>query len=123
MANLDVSDVLCDPDLVDTGLVCVRSTETLSAGGIASFTPTNQRFAGVVTSDQGKTLERQAAGERVEGSIRIITRFALQDGAAGQTADTVLWRGRTYTVAQVQDYSNFGRGFVQAKCDLLQITG
>ena len=29
MALLDVSDILCDPDFMDTGLVCERLTQTV----------------------------------------------------------------------------------------------
>lgn len=123
MARLDVSDVLLDPDFMDTGLVCERTVQTVGTNGIAVDTPTLTPFSGVVTNDSGDILERIAEGERTNGSITIHTTFVLIDGAAGYTADVVQWRGRRYTVSNVADYSNFGRGFVAASCDLIPLAG
>ncbi|WP_304002840.1 hypothetical protein [Methyloversatilis discipulorum] len=123
MALLDVSDILCDPDFMDTGLVCERLTQTIGANGRATNAPAQTSFAGVVTSDKGDLLMRIAEGERTVGSIIIHTRFALQDGRPGQTADVVIWQGRRFTVSAVQDWSHFGRGFVMANCDLLPLQG
>ncbi|WLW59827.1 hypothetical protein RA224_21665 [Achromobacter aegrifaciens] len=118
MALLDVSDVLLDPDFMDTGLVCNRMAQTIDADGIATNTATAQPFAAVVTSDKGDVLHRNADGSRIVGSITVHTIFRLSDGSAGQDADEIVWQGRTYTVVNVNDYSHFGRGFVCATCDL-----
>ena len=123
MARLDVSDVLLDPDFMDTGLVCERTAQTVGTNGIAVDTPTMTTFAGVVTNDSGDILQRIAEGERTKGSITIHTTFLLNDGSTGYTADVVQWRGRRYTVSNVSDYSNFGRGFVAATCDLIPLAG
>lgn len=123
MARLDVSDILADPDFMDTGLMCERIAQSVGADGMAVNTTKLYRFAGVVTSDSGDILERIASGERIKGSVTIHTRFQLSDGAAGQTADIVQWRGRRYTVSNVNDYSHFGRGFICASCDLIPFSG
>lgn len=123
MALLDVSEVLLDPDFLDTGLVCQRSAQTIGGNGRATNTTTSTPFAGVVTSDKGDLLERLAGGERKKGSITIHTRFALSAGGLDQSADIVTWRGRDYTVSNVNDYAHFGRGFYVATCDLLPLAG
>ncbi|WP_281659644.1 hypothetical protein [Microvirgula aerodenitrificans] len=123
MARLDVSDVLLDPDFMDRDLICQRSVQTVGDNGWAEVTTTETTFAGVVTSDSGDILERIASGERIKGSITIHTRFGLSDGAAGTTADVVVWQGRKYTVSNVNDYRHFGRGFVCATCDLMSLSG
>lgn len=123
MAQLDVTDILADPDFMDTGLECERLTQTITGDGLAVNTPTILPFSAVVTSDKGDMLVRLATGERAEGSITVHTRFALSDGSTGQTADIVRWRGRRYTVTLVNDYSHFGRGFVAATCDLIPLSG
>ncbi|KAF1069150.1 MAG: hypothetical protein GAK45_01171 [Pseudomonas citronellolis] len=124
MAQLDVTEILLDPDFMDTGLVCTRNTQVVGDNGRAVNTPTRTPFAGVVTSDKGDILERLAGGERKKGSITIHTLFRLTAGD-GETiiADTVTWQGRDYTVANVNDYSHFGRGFVAASCDLKPLAG
>ena len=123
MALLDVSDVICDPDFMDRGLVCERSAQAVGNDGLAINTKTNRPFSGVVTSDRGDVLTRGTTGERITGSIIIHTKFRLNDGSAGFTADIVQWQGRRYTVAKVNDYSHFGRGFVCATCDLIPLSG
>lgn len=123
MARLDVTEILTDPDFVDTNLVCERSTQAIGTDGIAVNSTKDLRFSGVVTSDQGDILERMPGVERIKGSINIHSRFILNDGAPNQTADVVRWRGRRYTVSNVNDYSHFGRGFMVATCDLIPISG
>ncbi|AOK00185.1 hypothetical protein [Burkholderia vietnamiensis] len=123
MAFLDVTEVLLDPDFMDTGLLCNRMTQTVDDHGRAQNTVASTPFAAVVTSDKGDILHRNADGSRIIGSITLHTMFRLMDGSAGYDADEVEWAGRTYTVVNVNDYSHFGRGFVCATCDLKPLSG
>ncbi len=122
MALLDVTGVLLDPAFADR-LVCERFRQVVGDNGIAVNTAQTLKLSGVVTSDNGDILERIATGERIKGSIIVHTRFILFDGTSGYTADIVQWRGRRYTVSNVNDYSHFGRGFIAASCDLIPLSG
>lgn len=123
MPFLDVSEVLSDPDFCTIGMTCTRTSQTVSEAGLGMNVPASIPFNGVVTSDKGAVLARLAAGERIEGSIIIHSRFRLRAGSQGYTADVVTWNGAQYTVTHVNDYSTFGRGFVAATCDLLPLGG
>lgn len=123
MPNLDVSSVLTDPMFADGSLRCIRQKQTVGDNGIAVSTTQTLPFVGVVTAASGTVLEREAEGSRVSGSINIITRFWLEDGKTALAADIVTWKGRRYTVADVQDYTSYGVGFIQATCELLPISG
>ncbi|HDV6327448.1 TPA: hypothetical protein RJR39_003541 [Burkholderia cenocepacia] len=125
MAFLDVTDVLLDPDFMDTGLLCNRMTQIVDERGRAANAVTALPFAAVVTSDLGDILTRLAEGSRITGSMTLHTSFRLRDGGPDGTADAdeVVWRGVTFTVSKVNDYSHFGRGFVCATCDLKPLTG
>lgn len=123
MPDLDVSEILTDPEFLDSTLVCVRSVQTVGTDGIAVLAQTKTAFAGVVTQDGGEVLRRIAAGERITGSIAVVTRFSLLAGSPTNTADVVQWGGNSYTVSQVSDYSRYGAGFVEAICDLVALTG
>jgi hypothetical protein len=123
MPNLDVTDLLTDPDFVDRTLLCNRGVQLVGADGLAQNTVTAIPFQGVVTSLRGSELERTPDGERITGSILIVTRFILIDGKHGLTADVIQWRGARYTVTDVNDYSSYGRGFVQAVCELKPLSG
>ncbi|MGA3827389.1 hypothetical protein [Pseudomonas chlororaphis] len=123
MAQLDVSEILLDPDFMDLGLICTRAMQTVGEDGRAITTDTDITFAGVVTSDKGDILERLAGAERKKGSITIHTIFKLTAGEGDTTADIVTWQGKRYTVSNINDYKHFGRGFVCATCDLLPLKG
>ncbi|MGN5479518.1 hypothetical protein ACTMU2_29270 [Cupriavidus basilensis] len=123
MALLDVTDVLMDPDFMDSGLECNRMTQTVDGRGRATNSSSTTLFSAVVTSDKGDILHRNADGSRIIGSITLHTPFRLSDGSAGLDADEIVWQGRTYTVVNVNDYSHFGRGFVCATCDLKPLSG
>ncbi|SEU36209.1 hypothetical protein SAMN03159335_05395 [Burkholderia cepacia] len=123
MAFLDVTEVLLDPDFMDTGLICNRMTQTVGTDGRATNAVTAIPIEAVVTSDRGDILHRNADGSRIIGSITLHTMFRVMDGSAGHDADEVVWAGRTYTVVNVNDYSHFGRGFVCATCDLKPLSG
>ena len=123
MANLDVTEILCDPDFMDQ-LVCIRYSQTVDIHGRAANASTSIPFYGVATSNQGDVLERIATGERIKGSITIHSMFLLRDGSGqGQTADEVQFNGQTYTVSNVNSYSHFGAGFTAANCDIKPVSG
>jgi hypothetical protein len=122
MPLLDVSEILLDPDFVDS-LVCARQTQTVDDNGIATDSATSTPFYGVVTNNSGDLLMRLAEGSRINGSITVHSRFLLQAGSDGQDADVVTWNGRQYTVTNVGDWSRFGIGFTAANCELIPLSG
>jgi galactose-6-phosphate isomerase len=131
MPLLDISELVSDPDFCELRLICSRMTQVIGENGLAVNTPVRIPFVGVVTQVSGAELERNAVGELITGTILVCTRFRLTDGKAGTTgppqtgttADIVQWGPRTYTVINVYNYSRFGRGVIEAVCDLLPLAG
>lgn len=123
MALLDVSEVLSDPDFMDSGLTCYRRTQAVGANGMATNAETPYTFSAVVTSASGFELNREPDGEFIKGLIAVHTAFRLQDGADGLTADEILWQGKRYTVEKIDNYAHFGRGFISAICALKPLAG
>ncbi len=116
MPFLDVASVLLDPDLADTFTV-LRRTQTISTGGIASTSPILTLPAiGVVAAATPDDLIRGDATQLMSKSITVDTIFALQGPAPGYQPDVVVWHGDNYVVTHIDDYSNFGAGFVHALC-------
>lgn len=123
MAELDVTDILMDPDFMDMGIRCVRVEQTVGNDGEPVNTETCRSFGGVVTSNSGDVLNRLPDGERISGNIIIHTPFRLTDGKDGRSADIVIWQGTRFVVSAVNSYSHFGRGFVAAICDIMPFAG
>ncbi len=122
MPLLDVTEVLTDPDFVDS-LVCSREAQTVGSDGVAVNTNTDSTFYGVVTAASGNNLVRTPEGAYTKGDIIIVTQFALRTGATGGAADEITWAGKRYTVTQVNDYSRYGAGFIWAVADIIPLAG
>jgi galactose-6-phosphate isomerase len=113
-----------DLDFVERRLVCLRMAQTVGSNGIAVNTPIPIPFIGIVTQVAGNDLRRGSDGEVITGSILVCTRLRLLDGKSGFSADVVVWGDtRQYTVVNVLPYSRYGRGFVEATCDLKPLAG
>lgn len=129
MPLLDVSEVLLDPDFMDTSLVCHRQIQTLDEDNFPTNTPQDFPFSGVVTVDRSLEAKRMAAGQNINGAILIVTQFRLTQGQAGTDAaarldaDIVTYSGRDYRVTFVDPYTRYGAGFVQAHCELVDFNG
>jgi len=129
MPFLDMSDVIMDPDFLDTSLVCHRQIQTLDADNFPTNTPQDFPFSGVVTVDRSLEAKRMAAGQNINGAILVVTQFRLTQGQAGTDAaprldaDIVTYSGRDYRVTFVDPYTRYGAGFVQAHCELVDFNG
>lgn len=129
MPQLDVTDVLLDPDFVDYSLVCHRQIQTMDEDNFPMNTAENVPFSGVVTVDRSLEARRMAAGQNIGGAILIVTQFRLTQGQpAGPDsprldADIVTYNGRNYRVTFVDPYTSYGAGFVQAHCELVEFDG
>ncbi len=118
MANLDVSDVLLDPDFMSRGLICTRIAVIVGDNGRPQKTETKHQFNAVVTTNSGMNMDRREDGTLIKGAINIHSRFALSAGDSESQADKVLWQGREYIVSQVLSNTHYGRGFIKAICEL-----
>ncbi|CND92620.1 Uncharacterised protein [Yersinia rohdei] len=123
MPNLDVTDVLFDPDFCDMSLVVKRNIQAVDADGFTTNTVTEKGFAGVVTVDRSLESRRMMSGNVIGGAILIVTVERLTQGQTGRDADIVTYQNRDYRVTFVDPYTAYGAGFVQAHCELLPFDG
>ncbi len=117
---LDVTDVLDDPDFLDTTLVLVRRVVAQQQDGTARGAGGPIPFAGVVLPDGGQELIQTPEGNQVQGDITIYTRTALTAGDANLDADVVHWNGATYRVIATKPWL-FGQTYMQAVCALTDL--
>ena len=118
MANLDVSDVLLDPDFMSRGLICTPIAVIVGDNGRPQKTDSKHKFNAVVTTNSGMNMDRREDGTLIKGAINIHSRFVLSAGDSESQADEVLWQGREYIVSQVLSNTHYGRGFIKAICEL-----
>ena len=72
-------------------------------------------------------LKRMPEAARMSGAITIHTTFRLTSGGLqpdGTTADAdiVTWQGRKWSVLSIDDWTQFGAGFVRASATMLSLT-
>ena len=120
MAEIDVTDLLTDPEFTSTFDV-TRNLESVNNAGFATITPTIYPGVVGVVLPAGLKLMRTYDASRMAGAITIYTQFTLLAGAGNNAADNIAYNGRAYTVTSVDDWSQFGNGFNVAICELLTV--
>ena len=124
MPDIDVSDVLLDPEMVGVpsfnptdGITVIRREEVVNQKGRKSSA--NTPFNNVVASVQPQADAPMIRGpdqQNLPGLIAVYTTFRLQGIAPGFLPDHVVWNGTTYVVNKVFNWNRFGAGFVMAEC-------
>lgn len=123
MAEIDVSDLLTDPDFVDTFDV-IRRKETVVPGGRPTFDTTIFKdVVGSVQPASGRMLRQLPDAARVEGAIEVYTTFELAEQTKTTTADGLIWAGQQYIVTRLDPWQNFGNGYTHAVCTLQRLVG
>lgn len=117
--GFDMSDVLLDPELVKT-IPVKRATETIGDNGRAQLVTQDFTVQGVIAPATEEQLERLAEGDRSSETIAIYTTTQLTGGNDTLAQDTVTWKGGTYKVKSVLDYTDFGFCEALAVSDTMQ---
>jgi hypothetical protein len=117
---INVSMALNSPMLADRFAV-IRRQQTIGNNGRAAFNATNiPAVSGVVYPSTRNDLERFPNFQVTGKTITVITRFALRSESethgADYAPDIVLWHGDNFLVSALEDWSNFGPGYVMAIC-------
>jgi len=119
MAQVDVSDILTDPDFLDLVTLIRRTPQAISDKGRASFTETSSQVYMSVQGMKAETLNREPNDAWLTDAIDVYYAGVLYGAAPGGYADVIVWRGKRYQVESVvENYSNYGAGWTHAVCRL-----
>lgn len=121
MPLVDVTELLSDPDFVEDFTV-VRSTRTMDQHGRVVDLPGQFSTYGSVQPTSGSTLMLLPEAERIGGFITVVTMFPLIALSDSTAPDRIIWHNKTYQVKMLNDWSEYGQGFVQAVCELINMT-
>lgn len=114
MADLDVSDLLLDPDFTEVFKV-LRQREVVGTNGRSTATVSAlPGIVGVITMASPNDLLRVPDEQHSDKNISVVTKFRLRGPSPGYQPDKIVWQGDTYIVHNVEPYTQFGSGFVQA---------
>lgn len=121
MALIDVSELLSDPDFVDDFAV-VRSTRTVGTDGRTVDVPGYYYTYGCVQPAKESQLRQLPEADRVGDFISVVTVFQLYALTDSTAPDIVQWNCRNYRVKVTRDWTNYGEGFNEALCELVELT-
>jgi hypothetical protein len=123
MPDLDVADVLLDPDFCEQ-ITVIRRVQAVSTSGAAFASNTqNLIITGVVTIGSMLALKRASDYELANNVITVHSQTRLQGPTANGYPDIVVWKGNKYVVKRQSDWSHYGQGFTAAECELQDTTG
>lgn len=110
MADLDVSDVLDDPDF-QSSFQIVRASASVSEQGRNVIVPSSpQTVFGVIQPAGAQDLARLPDVSMQRGALKIWTRFPLNVDAPGQQSDNLIIGSSAYTVTLCDPW-NYGSGY------------
>jgi galactose-6-phosphate isomerase len=116
MADLDVSFLLDDSLFVDEFQLFKRQASVNQDGEGIMPDGKAVNCTGSVQPASQRDIERLPEALRNHEAIRIYTREVLSADEQGRYADVVVWRGSRWQVKAVDDWSNYGDGYVKAIC-------
>jgi len=115
MAQVDVSELMHDPDFVDKMIVIERKT-TVNSKGENVLEECLIPSVGSVQPASGKTLFRLPEEFRVANVSSFWFQGSIIASAPGKYSSIIVFRGQRFQVQTVFDWTNFGAGWVEGTC-------
>jgi hypothetical protein len=121
MADVDVTDVLFDPDIAGTTFSVIRRQEVISQQGRKTTNDVRtDNVIGAIFPTGDNSLTRKEDFEASADTITVVTTFRLRgpskDGGNKFDADVVVWNSTNYVVSTLKPFTQYGPGFVEAEC-------
>ena len=115
MAQIDVTELLSDPDFVDAMQVITRYPSVSTLGEV-SFGMSVVNSVGCVQPADYKTVQKLPDSLQVEDVSSFWFKGAIIASAPGKYSSVIVFRGQRYQVQTVADYSNWGEGYSEGTC-------
>lgn len=125
MSFIDLTDVLLDPEIAGQTFTVIRRREVVneSGQGVPGTPPEIiKNVVGQISPVGDNSLLREVAFQTQGQTIQVITQYRLRGATAEPTTgaqfqpDLVFWRGDYFVVSTVNDFSQYGNGFIVAEC-------
>jgi hypothetical protein len=113
--RIDVSEVLLDPDFVDDVVHITRVSTTNGLGENVIQECRNNTF-GCVQPANGKTINRLPELFRVANLMSFWLQSKIVTSEPGKYSDLLVYRGQTFQVQNVFDWTSWGEGWCEGTC-------
>jgi hypothetical protein len=115
MAEVDVSEILTDPDLVDD-IILVNRIPSINNYGEQYLKETCTASVGNVQPASGKVLNRLPEALRVANMYNFFFKGEIIASAPGKYSAQLEFRGHKFNVVTVFDWTNYGQGYCEGLC-------
>jgi hypothetical protein len=115
MGQIEVSDILLDPDFVDQ-LVLIHRKPCVNEFGQNSLQETAYQTYGCVQPISGKTLQRLPDALRIANVKSFWIQGKIVSDGTCQYPDVIVSCGVRYAVQMVFDWTNWGAGWSEGTC-------
>ena len=117
MAELDVTEILSDPDLVDD-IIVIRSVRSVGMNGIVTDTPGTFFTFGSLQPTPASTLRMLPESVRINGFITVVSPFRFVPLTDTTAPDQVIWHNKTYRCRSCEDWTDWGLGMTISVLEL-----
>ncbi len=115
MALIDVSDLLVDPDFIDS-LTLIHRTFTISQYGENTLVETTINTVGSVQPASAKQIQRLPEALRTADVRSFFIKAEIQSDGASQYPDIISFQGFRYQIQSVAPWLNYGAGWNEGIC-------
>lgn len=115
MAQIDVSELMSDPDFVDPISVITR-VPYVNGKGEQTLTEKVLNSIGSVQPASYKTVQKLPDAMRVANMYQFWFKGEIIASEPGKYSSIVVFKGKRYQVMTVEDWTNFGAGYTAGVC-------
>lgn len=115
MSQIDISELLSDPDFVDE-VIQIKRQPGVNLRGRNNLIDKQIKTVGCVQPATGKTIFRLPEDMRVANVSEFYIKGVITATAPGKYSDQIVFKGVKYNVQTVFDWSNWGEGYTMGTC-------
>lgn len=115
MAQVNVTELLVDPDFIDA-ISLVTRIPTINSLGENTLGETCLVTVGSVQPASGRVIQRLPEALRVANISSFWFKGTIVASSPGKYASVLVFKGVRYQVQTVQDWTNWGEGWCEGTC-------
>jgi len=120
MADINISELLSDPDFLDTVTLITRGTTLVKGRNVLSDTPV-PNVSMVIQPASGSDLKKLPEGVRGSETISVWYRGELSSLRQNGYSDIIVWNTKRYEVMHVEPFGNWGNGYYKGIATLTKV--
>jgi hypothetical protein len=120
MAGIDVSELLSDPDFLDSVSLITRQSTLTGGRNVLSETIT-PNVSMVVQPASGSDLKKLPEGVRGSETISVWYKGELSSLRQNGYSDIIVWNTKRYEVMHVEPFGNWGSGYYKGIATLTKV--